>query len=191
MILAGKVAGRELLLQWDPQTGHLTVLLDGRVMARSGGRSGHPQIVRGPAAREDFDLAHLTVTLDNLSAATLDVRAALASSRRGSKPAPTKDAADITYVGCACATCGGSMILPGPLIEPTTCSNCTVKRMDSDRLGIAFHLVTGAALLRQWLADNPQTLLPGTEVVREHIAQLDALADRVVANVAPRSDSGP
>ena len=157
MILAGQLAGRELLLNWHPDSRHLVLLLDGRVMARSGGRSGNPRVILGPAAREDVDLDHLSVTLDELSAVTLDVRIALASSRGGSEPAPTaNDSADIAQVGAVCATCGGPMIVSGPLIEPSTCPNCTVKRMDCDRLAIAFQLVTMADGPSRSLADSPR-----------------------------------
>jgi hypothetical protein len=158
-------------------------------MARTGGRSGNPQIVLGPAAKEDFDLEHLSVMLDDLSALTLDVRIALASSRGGSEPAPTANAsADIAHVNAVCATCGGSMIVPGPLIEPTTCPNCTVKRMDCDRVGIAFQLVTISDQLGRCLAETPRSASRGGGVVSGHIADLRALADRVVANVTSGRD---
>ena len=108
MILVGEFAGRELHLNWHPQSGHLVLLLDGRVMARTGGRSGNPQIVLGPAARENFDLEHLSVMLYDLSALMRDLRIALASSRGDSEPAPTaKESAEIAHVGAVCATCGG------------------------------------------------------------------------------------
>lgn len=193
MILAGEFAGREIHLYWQPLSGYLVLLLDGRVMARTGGRSGNPAIVPGPAAREDFDLEHLSGLLHDLSALTLDVRIALASSRRGSQQEPTaNESTDITHAGAVCATCGGSMIVPGPLIEPTTCPNCTVKRMDSDRLGIAFQLVTmGDDLSRRLAGSPPGRSSRGAGAVSDHIAELNALAERVAGNVASGRDAEP
>jgi hypothetical protein len=191
MIFAGEFAGRELHVSWNPQSGHLVLLLDGRVMARTGGRSGNPRIVLGPAAREDFDLEQLSVTLEGLSALTRDVRIALASSRGGAQPAPTaNESAGISHVGAVCATCGEPMILPGPLIEPTTCPNCTVTRMDRDRLGIAFQLISITDQLERRLAQTPRSISTRAgEVVSDHMEDLRALADRVVENVTSGRDA--
>jgi hypothetical protein len=191
MMLVGELAGRELLLNWHPESGHLVLLLDGRVVVRTGGRSGNPRLVRGPAATEGFDLDQLSVMLDDLNALTLDLRTALASSSGGSKRAPTTpQSADLAHVGAMCFTCAQPMILPGPLTEPTTCPNCTVKRMDRDRLGIAFQLITIAGELSRCLPEAPGSASARDGgVVSDQIAGLRALADRVVDNVTSGRDS--